>query len=142
MVEGTVIDWLLSDAAVVAAVGTRVWGKRIPQRQDLPCITVVRTGGRVNTHMKGVSTLRAERLGVECWGLTEAEVAPVAAAVRGLLTPEKTHDVTRGSFHFRGIFPDEGGEADGATTAVHGDDGSRFFASQDYTAWFRPAGEV
>jgi uncharacterized protein DUF3168 len=79
---------ILSIAAVVAAVGDRVYVQKVPQKPTLPYIRVQRISGVRDQQLKGPDGLTISRVQVDAVG-TDAGVEPypsvadLAAAIRG-----------------------------------------------------------
>ncbi len=79
--ESAFRSMILSISPVVTLVGTRVYPLILPETPILPAIRYVPAGGtRVHSH-DGVSGFQIQRIQVDCYAKTYAEVIALAAAI-------------------------------------------------------------
>lgn len=68
--------FLLADAAIATAVGTRIYPVKLPQNVDFPAITIVRVSSSRANVLHGPASLARPRYQIDCWA---QEVTGVAA---------------------------------------------------------------
>lgn len=77
--------FLLSDGAVAALVGKRIYPVTMPQGNRLACIVYNRVAGRGDHHMTGASGLSAPRFQVDAWAGDPDTASNLADAAKARL---------------------------------------------------------
>jgi hypothetical protein len=83
--------FLLADATIAAAVGTRIYPQKLPQAVTYPAITILRVSAPRANVLKGKASLARPRYQIDCWvrettGATAFTVAQdLGGAVRSRL---------------------------------------------------------
>lgn len=132
--------FLLADAAIATAVGTRIYPQKLPQNATYPAITILRVSAiRLNV-LHGKASLARPRYQIDCWmweksGISAFDVAQeLGAAVRarlegytGVMTDPVTSPPT--DYHTGVTFDDERDLFDPDVN------GGYFRHSADYFIW-------
>lgn len=86
IMEGALIDLLLTDAPIAAVVGTRVYPLRKPQAAEYPVIIVTRISGQPLYADEGEVGLQQARMQVDSQSVTYTEAKNLAQLVRTRLS--------------------------------------------------------
>jgi Protein of unknown function (DUF3168). len=74
--------YLLADATIAAALGTRVYPVKVPQKVTYPAATIQRITGIRIGHLHGPASIARPRYQVDVWSLTFQEATTIGAAIR------------------------------------------------------------
>ena len=74
--------YVLADAAIAAAVGQRMYPRRLPQGPTLPALVYLRVDTRREHDMDGPDGLPRPRVQVTAWGANVQAATELAALVR------------------------------------------------------------
>ena len=77
--------YMLADAAVAVAVGTRMYARKLPQGPTLPALAYQRIDTRRQHDMAGPDGLPRARVQITAWGANVQAATETAALVRGRL---------------------------------------------------------
>ncbi len=84
-IRQAVTSLLLTDSAIVAMVGERVYPVGLPQDCPKPALTIVKAGGAEPRTLQRSTAYRSARIRVSCWAESESEAEDLVAAVRARL---------------------------------------------------------
>lgn len=129
--EEDLINFLLADAGVLAAVSTRVYWNVRPQSSALPAITLQRISDIPVGDDEGADDLTETRVQVDCWASTFAAALAAGRAVEAALSGKSfSHNGTQ----FQGAYIDGGGD----TTEPTATQGSVIHRTRiDFEIWHR-----
>jgi hypothetical protein len=107
--EEDFIAYLLADAGVAAAVGTRVKWLQRPQASALPSITLQRVSIAPANDQCGADALKETLIQIDCWGATYARhpttlVAGALEVARAVEAAVSGKSFTHGSTEFQSLF--------------------------------------
>lgn len=83
--ESDLFDYLQTQAAVTALVGTRVYQNVLPQGKDYPAVIYQRISTEHAQHTLGAGGLATARMQFDCWALDAAAAQQVGEALRAAL---------------------------------------------------------
>lgn len=76
MIDVALRAFLLGDAIIASAVGTRIYPVKLPQQTDFPSIVMMRITSTAASHLHGQSSLKSERWQID---VIVKEVSGIAA---------------------------------------------------------------
>ncbi len=130
--------FLLADATIAAAVGTRIYPQKLPQNVTYPAITILRVSTLRANVLHGAASLARPRYQIDCWtretsganAFTDAQ--ELGSAVRNRLDAYSgvMTDPTTATDFYTGVTFDD--ERDLFDTDVNG---GYFRHSSDYFIW-------
>mgnify|MGYP001017267117 CR=1 FL=1 len=83
--EAALRAYVLADSALAAAVGTRMYPRRLPQGPAFPALVYQRIDTRRLHGMSGPDGLPRARVQITCWAASVSGAMDTAALVRGRL---------------------------------------------------------
>ena len=127
-------DYLLEDAAVAAAVGTRIFPGRMPQGEARTSIVITEVSGDGDHTNDGPSGLTRQRVQIDSWSSNPDTAADLARAVkeridglRGVLSWGSSSPQSQVTI--RGVFFDSSRDLYDDTVKMDG-------VSQDFFIWY------
>jgi hypothetical protein len=120
--------FLLADAGIAAAVGTRVYPVRLPQGTAAASVVYNRISAIGDHTMQGASGLARPRIQIDCWAPTHDAATALANLVKDAL------DGFRGPMG-NGVQV-QGAFFDSERDLPFDDDGKLYGVSRDYLVWY------